>query len=798
VSWWPACRRRLPFDAPAGQAPPEGFDTVVRLPLRDAEAETLVRRLLDETGPALLLALPALTEIVIEAGGEARTLTASRDGAVTINGTVWRTAEAHGEVAAELLADRPVEERPYWQVRWAVTDEPLPDDVPAVVHAPTPSDEPLGLPALLIASFPLAPDRRHVAPGPLTDFLVERAAEGYLELLPSTPHLLDLVPGPMAKGELDARIRRAILDRLPDVPLIAMPMGEETVRVRGRDTVVVDGPAALPVVLAEAVPGLLPAAWPARHPGLAALGVRRWSLADMVDALADLDRDPAWWRRLYAALEGASPDALSGLPVPLADGRTVRGPRGLLVTDVTGLAPLGLRVVHPEAAQPLLLRLGAVEAGPRAVLTDSATRAAVAASYDEEDPEPIWDAVLTLVARVAPEPGEEPWLSELALPGEDGELYPAGELLLPGAPLGGVVDDAPFGVVAPEIVERYGAGTLEAVGVLRTFALVRAEDYIEPSFGLDGEEDWAEEFGDGFVVPEFGAVRDLELVEDWPAAFRLLAEPPLRAAITDPIHAILADGRRVTAPSYTAWWLSHHPILDGRRPDELCLPGDLEDLYDRAPSDLDPGLARTLGVRTTLAALLEEPGGGADLLDRLADPARRFSRERLRALYRALVAAEPDLDQPERVRAFVDGEPEVVPVEDVIVVDRPDLLPLLASQPLLPVPVEVAEVLELALGSEEVPGVIESSGAERPVPASVLGVLPDAPATYVHHEPLVVDGQEIPWWYADGRVHASGPGGLARGLAWACGRWGDRLLAEAALREPGRLRALLDEADFEG
>ena len=35
----------------------------------------------------------------------------------------------------------------------------------AVVHAPTPTDEPLGLPALLLASFPLSPDRRHVAPG---------------------------------------------------------------------------------------------------------------------------------------------------------------------------------------------------------------------------------------------------------------------------------------------------------------------------------------------------------------------------------------------------------------------------------------------------------------------------------------------------------------------------------------------------------------------------------------------------------------------------------------------------------
>ncbi len=51
------------------------------------------------------------------------------------------------------------------------------------MHAPTPSDEPLGVPALLIASLPLDTTRRHAAPGPLTDFVVERAADAYVELL---------------------------------------------------------------------------------------------------------------------------------------------------------------------------------------------------------------------------------------------------------------------------------------------------------------------------------------------------------------------------------------------------------------------------------------------------------------------------------------------------------------------------------------------------------------------------------------------------------------------------------------
>ena len=60
------------------------------------------------------------------------------------------------------------------------------------------------------------------------------------------------------------------------------------------------------------------------------------------------------------------------------------------------------------------------------MLTDPATRAAVAASFDEDDPEPIAEAVLSLVAKAGLRPGEQPWLAELALPGDDGEIYPAG------------------------------------------------------------------------------------------------------------------------------------------------------------------------------------------------------------------------------------------------------------------------------------------------------------------------------------------------------------------------------------
>jgi hypothetical protein len=127
---------------------------VVELALRDEDAERLVARLLAETGPALLLALPALAEVVIETAGVTRVLTADHSGdaaTITADGAVsrWHVAAAGGELGPALLGDRPAEERarPSWSIRWAVplagpdamaVDEPagrLPDGVTAVVRS---------------------------------------------------------------------------------------------------------------------------------------------------------------------------------------------------------------------------------------------------------------------------------------------------------------------------------------------------------------------------------------------------------------------------------------------------------------------------------------------------------------------------------------------------------------------------------------------------------------------------------------------------------------------------------------
>ncbi len=236
----------------------------------------------------------------------------------------------------------------------------------AVAHAPTPTDEPLGVPAL-IASLPLDTARRHPAPGPLTDFLVQRAADAYAELLggwePVSTGTVDLVPGPLGKGELDGALRAAVVERLPRVAFLAPAApSEEFTALRPFEAEVVEGAAADTVrVMAEVLPTLLPAGLE-RRPELRTLGVGRLPLGDAIDRLAGAEREPSWWRRLYESLAGVDPDRLSGLPVPLAGGRTVIGPRqsccrspgtdtGADTAAPEQLTRLGLKVAHPDAEE---------------------------------------------------------------------------------------------------------------------------------------------------------------------------------------------------------------------------------------------------------------------------------------------------------------------------------------------------------------------------------------------------------------------------------------------------------------
>ena len=307
------------------------------------------------------------------------------------------------------------------------------------------------------------------------------------------------------------------------------------------------------------------------------------------------------------------------------------------------------------------------------------------------------------------------------------------------------------------------------------------------------------------VAPELVAVRDLELVDParWPRALELLAAPSLRAAVIEPTRVLLADGRYADVPSYTSWWLRNHPVLGGRKPGDLRAAGAdplLAGLYDEAELPADAAFARALGVRASLAELLAEPGGAEELLNRLADPKRPVTRAQLRALWIAL-AAVADAEPPDRVRAVRRDEVVIADAAGALILDSPDLLPLVADQPLVLAPhhlaSRLADLLDIALASEEVSGRVESTPERAAVPAVVRAVLPDAPATYLAHDRLVVDGIDVPWRYTDGAVHAAAADGLACGLAWASGQWPTRHLIAALLREPAAGARLLAEADLD-
>ncbi|WP_046496475.1 sacsin N-terminal ATP-binding-like domain-containing protein [Streptomyces odonnellii] len=871
---------RLPL--PAEGTAPDGYDTVVVLPLRDGTAADLVERLLAGIDDALLLTLSGLSEIVVETPDGERVLRRSQHGPyvdIEDGGAAnrWRVVAHHGPTAPALLEGRPLEERlrPHWSVTWAVPVDaegaPRRPRTAPVVHAPTPTDEPLGVPALLIASLPLDTTRRHPAPGPLTDFLVERAADAYAELLgnwePVSTGTIDLVPGPLGKGELDGRLRAAILERLPRVAFLApaapaVQAGNDGAKdseerelpaaLRPFEAEVVEGAGADTVrVLAEVLPTLLPAGFE-RRTELRTLGVGRLPLGEAIERIAGAERPPAWWHRLYESLAGVDPERLSGLPVPLANGRTAIGPRQVLLPlpdsePATDLARLGLKVAHPEAAHPLLEKLGALPATPRAVLTTPQVRTAVAASLDAgetwyadlgaaatPDAEELAETVLGLVRDAGLEAGDEPWLGALALPDEDGELAPAGELVLPGSPFASVLREDELAFCDAELAERWGAQPLAACGVLADFALVRATDVVldpdelEPRDGdfaepddaglLDAVDVWCEDVLDRLpetpvppVATEIIAVRDLDLVDDdaWPRALALLARPPYRDAVTQSVRILLPDGTTETVRSYTAWWLRDHPVLDGRRPAGLRAAGGdplLAGLYDSvdATGFDDAQVLRALGVRTSVAALLDEPGGAAELLGRLADPYREVTPQQLHGLYTALADLDPEqVTLPDELRAVVDGEVRVVDAADAVVADAPDLLPLTGGLPLLPVSptrfAELAELLQVRRLSETVVAEVTTDGEEHTVPESVHVLLgAGTPEVYVEHEELRAGGVELDWRRTpEGVVHASTLEGVAAGLAWAAGQWPRRFEVAALLEDPSRTEELARDRWFD-
>lgn len=814
---------RLPFAA--APAPLADATTAVVLPLRDAAAVEAVRAQLTGVDVTLLLALPGLGEVAVRIDGVERVLRAERsdgdggdddrrdrrvlvlsDGAETSR---WSLTSASGPLPAAAMTGRPVEEQgsDRWQVTWAlpVDDDgrlvSLPDSVAPRVRAPTVVDDPFTLPAVLIASYPLDASRRRVTEGTLADEVTAQAADVLITAidgLPADVSLLRLVPAGLPDGAVDGALHAAVLNRLRETAWLPVA-GSDELRQRPRDAVVVADPLVAP--LTDVVPSLLPAGW--SHPELITLGVGRPPLAELVAALGSVAREPAWWRALYAGLDeavrpGPDREALAALPVPLVNGTTVTGPRGLVlpgeVTPAADLSVIGIRMVHPQAAHELLRALGAGDGTPRGLLEQPPVRAAVEESYDAEDPEPVAVAVLSLLA-VAGSAGDEPaWLADLALPDESGEWRPAGELVLPGGRMASLIAaDSAFGRVAQSWVDRWGAAALLAAGVLDAPMLLVEPDATGATHDLDDEVRWWSTLPEPAAVEDFVAVRDLEQVraDALPGLLELLAQPPLRAAVVEPALVLRPDGGRQRVTSYTAWWLSTRPVLAGRTPGELRFDDSdplLGPLYDVAPMLADTQFLQAIGVLGSLA-----DADPADVLARLADDRRAVDREHLREIDSWL--ADQELSPPARVRAVKDGRVTVVDASDAVVVDAPDLLVLLGNRAVVPVSggrsAELAARLGLPLASELADYDVCSDG-------TVQG---DA----VIHEVLRVrdvDGvdREVAWRLAGDTLHVDARRlgvGLGRGRAWRDGVWSQRHRNTEELLDPTTAAARADEDDLD-
>jgi hypothetical protein len=156
--------------------------------------------------------------------------------------------------------------------------------------------------------------------------------------------------------------------------------------------------------------------------------------------------------------------------------------------------------------------------------------------------------------------------------------------------------------------------------------------------------------------------------------------------------------------------------------------------------------------------------------------------------------ARPD-EPPARVRVVRDGAVVVVDAADAVVVDQPDLLPLLGNLGVLATSLDdvaqVADALDLRLASELGDFAVVSEGAPRD--------------DYVVHETLLVADVEgrptrVRWRYTGDALHVDASTlayGLGRGRAWCSGDWRSRHLLTELFSNPDEAGLLAAEADLD-
>ncbi|MGW0327596.1 sacsin N-terminal ATP-binding-like domain-containing protein [Nocardia sp. NPDC003183] len=508
---------------------------------------------------------------------------------------------------------------------------------------------------------------------------------------------------------------------------------------------------------------------------LAVLDVHRLGPAAVAERTSGLEREPRWWRRFYAALEPFVVDTrtaeeFGALAVPLTDGRLVTGPRTVVLDDqLTVAVPVHwARLVHPDATHPLLGRLGARSASSDDLLTDPALRDLL--EQDPADPDTV--AAVLQLAPFASHGSLPDWLGLLELPDETGELSPADELLLPGAPLAEVLaSDAPFGTVADAAVAEYGEQALRAIGVGWGFAVLTDPEPVGPDHDLDAEQSWWDSLSED--PRELVAVRDLDLVDEdrWPQALRhLLSEPRTRALLAD------RDG-------YTAWWLHRHAQIDGiplgrlHHPDDDEFDGLLPVFAAVGIEGPDLDALRPVLVRPDImsAALAEE------LLDALADPSKSPAPEviartnaRLAAAVASGVLDPRELDLPEQIRAL---SGDVVDASTAMVLDQPCFGLVVPPERLVVGDTAhadaLATLLDLPLVSAEVSAEVLGTGRRSTWAAEPLGVVlrqlwspQDVTGELVLHETLEVHLRgaisgtvHVPWWCEGDVTHVQAPRG---------------------------------------